>query len=92
MILLYYSNGKSFYELGKYEEAIIAYDKAIELKPDYAESYNNKGNSVSNCGRDEEAIECYDKAIRLNPNYVEAINNKSIVIQKLGSAGDAKCM
>ena len=30
-------------EQGKYEEAIAACNKAIRLKPDYAESYNNQG-------------------------------------------------
>ena len=34
--------GKAYYD-GKFEEAIKLCSKAIELKPDYAEAYNNRG-------------------------------------------------
>ena len=33
--------GAAYSGLGKNEEAITAYRKAIEFKPDYAEAYNN---------------------------------------------------
>lgn len=88
-VIKYYNNGNNFYDLEKYEEALVEYDKVIELKPDYVEAYYNKGNSLSNCGRYEEAIKEYNKAIELKPDYAKAINNKSMVIEKLRSAGDA---
>lgn len=88
----YYNNGNNFYDLDKYEDAIKEYNKAISLNLDEDILFYKKGNSLAFLGRYEEAIIAYDKAIRLNPNYVEAINNKSMVIQKLGSEGDAKCM
>ena len=33
----------ALYNLGKYEEAIKCYDKAIEIDPNYADAWNNKG-------------------------------------------------
>ena len=33
--------------------AIRAHDRAIELKPDYAEAYNNRGNLYARAGRYE---------------------------------------
>jgi tetratricopeptide (TPR) repeat protein len=38
----YYNNGIIFVELKQYEKAIIYYEKAITLNPNYAEAYSNK--------------------------------------------------
>jgi Flp pilus assembly protein TadD len=35
--------GNALQEQGKLEEAIEAYNKALAIKPDYAEAYNNMG-------------------------------------------------
>jgi predicted O-linked N-acetylglucosamine transferase (SPINDLY family) len=55
--------------LQRYQGALASYDRAIALKPDYAEAYNNRGNSLSELKRFEEALASYDKAIALKPDY-----------------------
>ena len=40
------NKGIALFNLGRYEEALKAYDKAIELKPDLVELWNNKGNAL----------------------------------------------
>jgi tetratricopeptide (TPR) repeat protein len=37
----------SLYELGQYEEAIVYYDKALEIFPDYPKALNNKANAIT---------------------------------------------
>lgn len=62
----------------KHQEAIRAYEKAIEVLPDHAktaEAYNNLGWSFYSLGRYEEAIAAYQDALRLNPEYALAENN-----------------
>ena len=54
-------------------KAIAVYSRAISLKPDYAEAYNNMGNALREQGNLEEALKAYNKAIDLKPDYVEAI-------------------
>ena len=39
----YYNRGNTKYYLGRYAEAITDYDKAIELDPNYKDTYNNRG-------------------------------------------------
>ncbi len=40
--------GVTLQEQGKLDEAIEAYNKALAIKPDYAEAYNNMGVTLKN--------------------------------------------
>ena len=51
--------GIALQEQGKLEEAIEAYNKALSIKPDYAEAYYNMGIALQDQGKLEEAIEAY---------------------------------
>jgi len=72
----YYDRGNSFHNLKQYERNIKDYNKAIELKPDYANAYNNRGISYHDLKQYERAIEDYDKAIELKPDYANAYYNR----------------
>ena len=54
------------------QAAINAYTKAIELKPDLAEAYNNRGAAKGGLSQHESAIADYNEAIHLKPDLVEA--------------------
>jgi len=51
--------------MGRHEEALASYDRAIVLKPDYVEAYQGRGFSLLNRGRHEAAIASFDQAIAL---------------------------
>ncbi|NQV39129.1 MAG: tetratricopeptide repeat protein, partial [Nitrosopumilus sp.] len=59
------NKGDSLDSLGKYEEAITSYDKAIEIDPNDADVWNNKGDSMDSLGNNDEAKKCYDKSKEL---------------------------
>ena len=67
--------GNALKEQGKLEEAIEAYNKALAIKPDYAEAYYNMGLTLEAQDKLEEAIETYKKAIEIKPNLAEAVQN-----------------
>jgi tetratricopeptide (TPR) repeat protein len=73
----YFKKGNALYYETSYQEALAAYDKAIELKPDYPEAWFNKGNTLAELKRPEEALAAYDKAIELKPDFPEAWFNKA---------------
>jgi tetratricopeptide (TPR) repeat protein len=57
------------------DEAISHYQKALEIKPDYAEAHNNLGLAFFQKGQMAEAITHYQKALEINPNNAAAQNN-----------------
>lgn len=85
----YLNRGFDLYNKGKYKLALEAFDKAIELKPDYAEAWNNKGWALSALGRNEEALKAYDKAIELKPDFALAWSNKGVRLGKLSRYEEA---
>jgi len=54
-----------FNDLGRYEEALEALEKTLEIDPQYANAWYNKGAVLEELGRYEEAQVCYDKAREL---------------------------
>ena len=60
---------------GRSEEAIAAYRRAIQLKPDYVAAHNNLGDLLRAQGRTDEAAAEFRQALVLNPDQWEALNN-----------------
>ena len=69
---------------GQLEAAIEYYQKALQLKPDYAEVHFNLGNVLEQKGKLVEAIEAYQKALQRKPDYAEAHSNLGNVLKKQG--------
>ncbi len=67
--------GLALFNLKKYENSIEKCQKAIKLKPDYADAFNDMGNIFFEQGKYPEAIEKYQKVILLKPDYIYALNN-----------------
>ncbi len=74
---------------GKLEEAIAAHNKALLIKPDFAEAHNNIGAAFQSQGKFEEASAAYNKALLIKPDYARAHYNLGITLQELGRLEDA---
>jgi tetratricopeptide (TPR) repeat protein len=82
----WYSAGNEQAKNGDNEDALIAYDKALELDPNHVSAWNNKGIVLSRLRRFEEAIDCYDKAIEIDPKYANAWYNKANSMRNFGQS------
>ena len=60
---------------GNWDQASLAYDQAIALKPDSAMLYNNRGFSYVLRRHPEAAIADFDKALQLDPKLTAAREN-----------------
>jgi len=71
------------------KEAIKAYNKAITIKPDYAEAYSNMGIVLNEQGKMKEAIKAYSKALAIKPDNADAYNNMGLALQNQGKLEEA---
>jgi Flp pilus assembly protein TadD len=62
------------------DEAIAHYQKALEVKPDYAEAHSNLGAALVLEKRLDEAIAHCQKALEIKPDYADAHNNLGIAL------------
>ena len=65
-----------YINLGKYDEAIQYYDKALQVDPNYTDALNNKGDALYDLDKYDEAIQIFDKALQIDPNDTDALNSK----------------
>ena len=63
----YFNKGVGLYEAQNYNEAVTAFEKAIEIKPDYAEAYYNLGITYWQQRQWEKVSEKLQKVMELAP-------------------------
>jgi Flp pilus assembly protein TadD len=71
------------------DDAIPHIEKALALKPRYAEARNNLGLAPASKGRVNEALGEYRQAIELQPDYAEAYNNLGVLLARQGRVDEA---
>ena len=72
--------------LGKLEEAIDSYKKALSIKSNYPQAYYNLGNALAEKGNLEKARVAYTKAIEYKHDYAKAMWNFSGTAENINEA------
>ena len=85
----FYKMGYAFHRDGKLHEALVWYQKAVEVKPDYAEAWHNMGIVFKDQDRLNEAMSCFQKALEVKPDLAQAYNNTGNVLRYQGMLGEA---
>ena len=73
--IIYFDSGISFYRKKEFQNAIIAFKKAIQLNPKFDEAYYGLGDSYIGIEEFQNAIKAFKKVIQLNPENNNAYNN-----------------
>ncbi len=73
----------------KFDKAIASYQRALKVKPDYADALNNLANALNNTGKFDEAIANYERALKINPDYPDAHFNFANSLRNLGKFEEA---
>jgi tetratricopeptide (TPR) repeat protein len=87
---LWYGKGTALANLGKCEQAIECFDKAIKINPNESDLWCSKGTALYYLGKYEESIKCYNKSIAIDPDNAIAWLCKGKVLKSLGRSEDAK--
>jgi tetratricopeptide (TPR) repeat protein len=67
--------GNLLYQQGRPNEAIVHFEKALELQPTSVDAHSNLGAALLNLGRVDEAIAHLRRAVEIQPTAVNAHNN-----------------
>lgn len=87
--LLWNNKGVALAHQDKYNEAVQAYDRALEILPQYADARNNKGIALLLENKCDEAVQAYDGAIEIDPQFSQAWNNKGFALYLQGNYEEA---
>ncbi|MFB8797460.1 MAG: tetratricopeptide repeat protein [Microcoleus sp.] len=79
----YAKQGDACFFENRYEDAIAAYNLALQIQPDLADTWNNRGVVLTRMQRYSEAIASYEQATTIRPNYPDAWNNRGVVLLEL---------
>jgi tetratricopeptide (TPR) repeat protein len=86
--LAWFVLGRAASELGRHDEAIAAYERALRIEPDDIYSINNLGNAYRDSGRPRQAMHLWREAVKINPGYLQAWNNLGTTFYAIkGQAG-----
>ena len=69
--------------------ALQAYDRAIQLAPQFTEAYVNRGTHYFLIKQTDAAKADFEKALSLNPKQIEALNNLGLIEVERGNWNEA---
>ncbi|MBF0554988.1 MAG: tetratricopeptide repeat protein [Nitrospirae bacterium] len=67
-----YNLGNEYSRVGRFDDAVAEFDKALIILPGFVSAYHNMGLALMNKGSLDEAILCFKKGIELDPQYVDS--------------------
>lgn len=80
----YRSRGNVSDAMGRYDDAIADYTKAISIEPRDVGVLIDRGKTFSKTGRDREAVADFSHAIDIDGNAMVAFRERGLVYKKLG--------
>ena len=64
--------------LKRFDEAMADYDRALALRPDYAEAHTNLGVTLHALKRFDDALQSHERALAVRPDFAEAHYNEGL--------------
>jgi tetratricopeptide (TPR) repeat protein len=79
----------AYARMGQTKLAIDDFNRAVQLFPEHAATYNNRGNLLLELGLAKEAVRDFDRAVLLSPGYAAAYANRASALDRLGQQADS---
>jgi tetratricopeptide (TPR) repeat protein len=80
----HYALGNALASQGDLVGSVSHYNKALKIKPKFAEAQNNLGNALALQGNLTGAITHYTEALKINPDHAEAHRNLAVGLDRQG--------
>ena len=82
--------GDQLWQLKRTDEALLHFQQALQLNPQYFEAAENCGRLLLDLGRPAEALDYLDAAETLNPNSASLYRIRGICLQEANRLADAE--
>jgi len=86
---LYRDKGYQLQQAGNLKEALVYYQKAVQLNPSLYQVYNDMGVILESLGEKEKAIKMYKKALEINPSYLPPYSNLALLYEEMDDIPNA---
>jgi tetratricopeptide (TPR) repeat protein len=73
-----------------WDAAADAFRRALALRPDFADAWNELGYALRHSGRYADSLDAYDRALRLRPDFPEALEYLGEAYVQMGRLADAR--
>jgi tetratricopeptide (TPR) repeat protein len=77
------NKGAALQRLDRFEEAVLAFDSALDARPDYLQALFNNGVTLKALSRLDESLVMFDRALAQDAKYYPALCGKSEVLCQL---------
>jgi tetratricopeptide (TPR) repeat protein len=81
--------GLTLRQMDRYEKALAAYSRALQLDPDYAWAWGGKGETLRQMDRYEEALAAVGRSLELDPERDWSHYLRAMMCEKIGDVGGA---
>ena len=85
-----YNLGLQNKEAKRFPAAVENFRRAVALRQNFPEAWNELGFSLRQTGQYSEALKAYDRALQLRPNYPEALEYLGEAYVKMGRLDEAR--
>ncbi len=89
LIIVHNLLGILLYNQGRDEEAVLSFEKAIIIQPDYVDTYSNIVNPLNRLGNLKRALEYSARALEMEPSRPVSHNNHGTLLRSAGFSGEA---
>lgn len=60
---------------GDFNEAVVSWEKALELNPNLVEAWHNRGSALGRLGNYQQALKSFEQALKIAPQNAQAWND-----------------
>ena len=90
LYLAWFNLGVEFCHAGDQQNAIVAYESALALRPDFHSAAVNLGTVLEARGMPDAALQAWDRAIQPDDARLTLLNNRARVLELLGRFEEAE--
>lgn len=88
-VRLVYLLGHTLYAQGYFQAAAKQYQRVTELKPDFAQAWNDWGSAEAQLNEQANAVTCFRRALELEPGRVDFVQNLGQALFSLGEVEES---